>query len=241
MRPLTSSSVPRCHAVLLAGLLFATAGERALPAGVICRQECTNGSCAQARCDKAVATDGYSRCAGGSQPLGGPMYSCWCAAWGKPLASSQALIAAARDGGADTTSQPAVEISQPEAMDAAMHTSNPWVATLIGALHDGKHWAEGPVEGLVHDSHLDPATAALSHSAALRFSGQVTSNGLGAVQIDLLVEGDVAQLSRLERHVDAASPGVISPRKINGTVTAGGLHGSLQVTAADGRQQAIQW
>jgi len=226
--------------VILAGLLLAAAGDRAFAAGSICRQDCRNGPCAQTFCEKAGPTGGYCRCSGGSQSWGGTTYSSWCAAWGQPL-SSCVPAAPVLDAGGNAVSQPAAQITRPEVMAAALRAANPWVATLVGALQDGTRWMDGPAQGLVHDSYFDAATAVLSHTAALSFTGQVTSNGLGTAQIDVLVAGDVVQLSRLKHYVDAAAPAAIPPRQVHGAVTAGGLHGSLQVTADDGRTQAIQW
>jgi hypothetical protein len=238
-RRASAATRPRRLAAVLAGLLLAGGGERAFAAGSICRQDCGKGRCAQVLCQNAGPAGGYARCAGGSQPwAGGPVYSSWCVAWGRSYAAAAAPVA---EAGGHGVSQPAVAITQPEVMAAALRAANPWVATLVGALQDGTRWLDGPAQGLLHDSYVDEVTAALSHTAAQPFTARVTSNGLGAAQIDILVTGDVARLSRLQHYVDGAAPAAILPRQIHGAVTAGGLHGLLHATGADGRTQVIEW
>jgi hypothetical protein len=125
-------------------------------------------------------------------------------------------------------------------MMAAARSANPWVATLLAALQDGTRWAEGPVQGLLHDSEVD-ATRRTDHSVALPFAGQATRTLSGALQIDIRVSGDFSRLPHLERQAPAGAPPTIPANEIHGSVTAGGMHGALLVSAADGRSQTIQW
>lgn len=123
----------------------------------------------------------------------------------------------------------------------ALRRQNPYVATLVSALQDVSNWADGPVEGMIHDSYYDPASFTLTHTAALAFVGHVAAGGFGTVQIDVTVIGDIMQLTRLQAYADSATPAAVPPRSVHGTVTDGGLHGSLQVIALDGRSETIQW
>lgn len=217
----------------IAALLLAM--PRPSAAAVICQQDCTGGTCAQASCGKAPS-GGFSHCAGGLLAWDGAVYSSWCLAWGQPLAPSRLPIQAVDPA---TGAAPNAAIPQPEAMTAAVRSANPWVATLLAALQETR-WASGPVQGLVHDSHVD-TTMTTNHSAAIHFAGQAQRTAAGGLQIDIRVAGDAEQLSHLARQAAASSPAAVAPREIHGSVTADGLHGTLQVNAADGRQQTIQW
>jgi hypothetical protein len=44
-----------------------------------------------------------------------------------------------------------------------------------------------------------------------------------------------------DQYSDSMAPGAVSPRTLHGVVTEGGLHGSVQVVAEDGRSETIQW
>jgi hypothetical protein len=229
------------YAVVLAALHFLAPAEPPVRAGVLCRQDCKDGPCAQAGCDLAGSGSGYSRCAGGAESWDGQTYSSWCAAWGEPPAASLAP-AAVQEGGESAIAGPlATGISQSAAMTAALRAADPWVATLITALRDGTHWVDGRAHGLLHDSYFDAARGSLIHTAALAFEARATSTVLGEMQIDILVSGDLGQLSHIKRQVASTMPAAIPPREIHGQVTAGGLHGSLLVLGADTRQQTIRW
>jgi hypothetical protein len=235
----TISGTPRLHFVVLAGLLFAGAGDRAFAAGAVCKQDCKKGPCAQVLCAKAGPAGGYCRCGGGALSWDGTTYSAWCAAWGQ--LSSCVPVTPVLDPAGHPIDQPAAQITQPSTMADALRAANPWVATLVSALQDGTRWVDAPAQGLLHDSSFDTKPGALSHATALPFTGQVTTGGLGTAQIDIVVSGDLGQLSRLKHLADAVAPGAIPPREVHGTVSAGGLHGALLVTGNGGKTQAIQW
>jgi len=163
---------------------------RPAAAAVLCQQECASGACAQVSCGRA-ASGGFSHCTGGLLSWNDGAYTSWCLAWGQPLASS-GLPGSTAEVGTSALADDA--ISHPEAMTAAVRAANPWVAALLAALHDAR-WANGPTQGLLHESYVD-ATMTTRHSAA---------------------------------------------RDVHGSLTAGGRHGTLLVSATDGRQQAIQW
>jgi hypothetical protein len=61
------------------------------------------------------------------------------------------------------------------------------------------------------------------------------------VQIDIVVTGNLGQMSRLKHVADGLAPGAIPPREVHGTVSAGGMHGALVVSGNGGKTQAIQW
>ena len=235
-RPATALLPP----LAVAALLLAAAGGPVFAAGMVCGQECKNGSCAQTLCASAGSAGGYRHCSGGSQSWGGATHSCWCASWGQALAAGVPATPTG-DGAGSVVSQVPAQITQPAVLAATLRAANPWVATLVSALEDGPRWVDAPARGLIHDSYFDAAAATLSHTPAVPFTGQVTSDGLGTAKIDIVVTGEITRLSRLVEHAAATSPAAIPPQQVHGSVSAGGLHGSLQVTAADGRTQTIQW
>jgi len=134
-----------------------------------------------------------------------------------------------------------VQLENAQKLAQALRSRNPYVATLVRAVQDLSNWAEGPVEGLIHDSYYDDSQGVLTHTATLPFAGRVVTNGLGTAQINVTVNGDMTRLAHLKSYSDSATPSAVPPRLVQGTVTDGGLHGSLQVVAADGRSETLQW
>jgi hypothetical protein len=216
--------------------LLAAASRPASAGGLVCRQDCAKGPCSQVKCEPSRPGPGgsFCRCAAAAEVWGGTTYAAWCSAWGhapdptcvQPVGNAAPLPPQLPNAGA---------------MLLALRGRNPYVATLVSALQDGPRWIEGPVEGLVHDILYDESRSVLDHNAALRFTGQAITGGLDSAQIEIAVTGDIRQLSHLKGHSDAATPSALPPRLVRGTVTAGGSHGSLQVTALDGRTETIQW
>jgi hypothetical protein len=127
------------------------------------------------------------------------------------------------------------------AMMAAAQAGNPYLVILLKALQDGQDWAAGPVHGFIHDSQYDETTGVLSHTTALAFTGAIIPGGTDAVQVDLAVSGDIRQLARLQQYVAATTPSAVPPLLVHGTITSGGLHGSVLITGVTGSSQTVQW
>jgi hypothetical protein len=134
-----------------------------------------------------------------------------------------------------------MQVPNAAAMAAALAAQNPYVATLVQALQSGGAWAGGPVQGLFHDSYYDVTASKLSHTPALTFVGRVMATETGVVQVDVTLTGDITQLAWLGQYSAALATGVVAPQTIHGTVSAGGLHGTLLVTGSGGQSQSIQW
>jgi hypothetical protein len=235
--------VPPYLLPLIGGLfLFILASLPARATGLICKQDCVKGSCAQATCErvKAGQPDGFCNCVSASETLDGSTYSSWCSAWGQPQPAC-ASQEPARDAEGNPLPETSVQLENSQELAQALGSRNPYVAALVRALEDLSNWADGPVAGFVHDSYYDESQGSLTHTAALSFAGSVVMNGLGAAQIDITVGGDMTGLSHLKSYSDVATPSAIPPQHVQGTVTDGGLHGSLQVAAADGRSETLQW
>jgi hypothetical protein len=240
---LKKTKVPPHLLALLGGLfIFSTPSFPAWAAGLACRQDCSKGSCSQVTCDKVKPgqPNGFCRCSSASETLDGKTYSSWCSAWGQPQPAC-ASQEPARDGEGSPLLETSVQLANVQEMAQALRSRNPYVATLVRAIQDLSRWAQGPVEGLLHDSYYDDSQGVLTHTAALSFAGSVVTSGLGTAQIDITVSGDMTQLSHLKSYSDSATPSAIPPRLVQGTVTDGGLHGSLQVLAPDGRSETLQW
>jgi hypothetical protein len=235
--PPARADLRRSLAVFAGGLLLLAAASRPASAGgLVCRQDCAKGACPQVKCERARpgVPGSFCRCQAGAELWGSTTYAAWCSAWGhapEPTCIQPVGNAA----------PPAPQLPNADAMAKALRGSNPYVATLVTALQDGQRWIEGPIEGLIHDSLYDEPRSALAHDAVLRFTGQAVTGGLDSAQIDITVTGDLRQLGHLKQHADAATPLALPPQLVHGTVTAGGSHGSLQVTALDGRTEVIQW
>ncbi|HET9226676.1 MAG TPA: hypothetical protein VFR31_08415 [Thermoanaerobaculia bacterium] len=214
-----------CSLALGGFLVIASApASPAMAAGLSCLQERD----AQGTCGDAQG-NGSCECSFGALPWGETTSTTWCRTSGKPQPACR------RPAPADE--QPEAQLPEAEAMARALESRNPYVATLVHTLQEGRRWVDGPVNGILHDSDYDPTTGELSHSPALRFSGHVIQNGLGAAGIEITVAGDLGRLVHLKSQAGSAVP----PRTIQGTVTGGGLHGSLQVLGVDGRSETIQW
>ncbi|HXN58059.1 MAG TPA: hypothetical protein VN912_05685, partial [Candidatus Angelobacter sp.] len=166
--------------------------------------------------------------------------SVWCAASGQPLTACVPPTPVA-DANGNPVSQPPPQLTNPDAMAAALAASNPYVATLVAALESGTQWVQSPVQGLIHDSSYDPTLTQVTFTAALPFAAQVTTDNLGGAQLSITVTGDITQLVNLQQYASSTTPAAVPPQSVQGSITSGGLHGSLQVTAASGAIQAIQW
>lgn len=224
-------------------LLLATASRPASAAGLVCRQDCSKGPCAQTECAlvKPGAPSGFCRCNGAAEVWGDTIYAAWCSAWGRPPEPACAPLTPGVDANGRPLAQPPAQLANAAAMALVLRGRNPYVATLVRAMQDGSRWLEGPVEGLVHDSFYDASRSDLSHTPVLRFTGRVDTAVLDIAQVDITVSGDIKGLTHLKHHADAATPSAVPPQFVHGTVTAGGAHGSLQVIALDGRSETIQW
>ncbi len=223
---------------LTALLLLAAAAPASRAQGLACAQDCSSGSCAQADC-AAAAAGGFCECGGGALPWGGDSYLAYCRAWGAPQAGcGRATPAPDPSAIAAPTAAAPAPLPSAAAMEGALAAQNPYVATAIKALRDGDGWAAGPVHGLLHGARYESASG-LAHGPALAFVGQVTATGAGAFQIDVTIAGDTSQLALPS--LAAAAPAAFPPQSIHGTVTGGGLHGSLAVTAPAGSLQNIEW
>jgi hypothetical protein len=231
-------------ATILGGLWGFAASVPTWAAGFACRQDCSNGPCTQTACERIEAgqTGGWCRCTSASEAWDDTTFSAWCVAWEQPQpACSPQDGEAVQDEEGRSLPQAPVDLPNAEVLAETLSLRNPYVATLVSALQDGSNWVEGSVQGLIHDSYYDPSLFTLTHTAALAFVGNVTMGGIDAAQIDITVSGDIKQLARLKTYADSAAPSAMPPRSIQGTVTDGGLHGSLQVIAFDGRSETIQW
>jgi len=127
------------------------------------------------------------------------------------------------------------------AMMQALESRNPYVATLIDALQQSGSWVAGTVQGLIHDSQYDEISGDLSNGTAVPFTGGVTTGGLDSAQVQITVNGDLRQLTGLKQYVDSMAGAPVPPASVHGTVTDGGLHGSLLVVGLDGASETIQW
>jgi hypothetical protein len=223
----------RIRSLLIA--LLSTLGALAPPAhanGLACEQDCSSGACLQAACGQPASGSGFCDCSSGALPWGGDTFAAYCRGWGQPGPGCAQQVPAG-DGSAS-------QLANTDAMSAAVAGQNPYVATLLLAMQGRNGWAGGPVQGLFHDSHYDATAGRLSHTTALAFVGTVTMTG-GVAQIDVTVTGDLTRLGWLKQYSDALATGAVLPQSIHGTVSAGGLHGSLLAAGAGGQSQTIQW
>lgn len=229
---------------ILGGLWVFAACAPTWAAGFACQQDCSTGPCTQAACVKVAAgpTSGWCRCASASESWDDATFSAWCVAWEQPqpVCSPQDGEAVQDEEGRSLPQAP-VDLPNAEVLVETLSLQNPYVATLVSALQNGSNWVEGSVQGLIHDSYYDPSLFTLTHSAALTFVGTVTMGAVDVAQIDITVSGDIKQLPRLKTYADSAAPSATPPRSIQGTVTDGGLHGSLQVIGFDETSETIQW
>ena len=215
--------------------------------GLACRQDCTAGACLQTECVTAVAGKGACRCAGGAVPWAEGTYASWCRSWSRPAADQACAPAPSAEElekarfAEPGLGQPDLRLADAKAMLDLLAIENPYVSTLVGVLIEDGSWVEGPFEGEIHDSRFDEGTATLVHAPALRLAGLVVTGGVGAAQVQLSVGGDLGSLVYLRGLALAAAPSSLVPSGLTGTVTDRGLHGTLVVTAADGKSETIQW
>lgn len=219
-------------ALLFAGAaLVGSVGSSAMAAGLECSQDCSSGSCVQAMCGAATQGQGFCACRSGATPWSDSLYASWCSASGRPQPScvETAGIAPARLAHADVLAN-------------ALQSRNPYVATLLTAMLDDQRWADGPVEGVVHESRFDEQAGLGLHAPAIRFVGQAISGALDATQINVTVLGDLGTMGALSRELGNGGAGLpVTPRSIQGTITEGGLHGSLVVIGPNGQSETVQW
>jgi hypothetical protein len=220
--------------------LLAAATPTAHAAGVACQQDCAGGACQQAACAWSSAGTGTCDCRSGALPWGASTFAAYCRQWGSPGPSCY-QPAPYQNPTSSSLPSPAPQITNAPVMTTALASQSPYVATLVEAMRNGDNWAVGPVRGIIHDSHLDTATGLVTHTAAISFVGQVVTTAAGSAQIAVTVSGDITQLTWLKAATDALVTGAIQPVSFQGTVTAGGLHGSLLVAGSGGQSQTIQW
>lgn len=223
--------------LFFAALLFLAPQYPSLAAGLACRQDCGTGVCQQVGCDRGAPGNGTCQCGSGAVPLGATTFGSWCLAW--ESIHSPCTAPAAPAGAASPAT--GASLTNAAAMTGAVQGSNPYLAILLRAVQDGQNWATGPVRGFIHDSQYDETTGVLSHTVALPFTGAIIPGGTDAVQIDLAVAGDVRQLAGLQQYVATTTPAAVPPLLVHGTITSGGLHGSLLVTGVTGSSQTVQW
>lgn len=223
------------HTLLAALSILLAATLAASAATFACEQDCSSGACLQAACAPSVAGAGFCECSNGALPWGDTTFAAYCSAWGQP---GPGCPQAAQGANAIP---PSMQLANAATMTATLAAQNPYVATLLQAMTSGGSWPGGPVQGLLHDSHYDATAGRLSHTAALAFAGQVTMTGAGVVQVDVNLTGDLTQLTWLKQYSAALATEVVAPQTIHGTVSAGGLHGSLLVLGTGGQSQTIQW
>jgi len=147
-----------------------------------------------------------------------------------------------QDDSGRALAQPPAEVPHADALAAALQSSNPYVATLVAAMLEDQRWAEGAVEGLIHETRNDEQVGVVLHSQAIRFVGQVIQGGVGAAQLTMTVLGDLGTLGALSRASGGAGAKVpVAPRTIQGVITEGGLHGNLVVIGGNGQSETVQW
>jgi hypothetical protein len=223
----------RYGAALLLGMgLFSFAAGEVEGAGLACLQSCSGSACSQVFCGPATGS-GFCECMSGALPWAATgTFAAYCTT-STPLSTNN--CAPPSPPGVS----PSTKLPNATVMNLALMNQNPFVAALVRALQRDAGWVTGPVEGVIHDSQYDSATARTSHEPAIAFAGQVTQIGSDSSQLDIVVAGDISQLRWMKRYSD--SFGAEPPRSIHGTVSGGGTHGSLQVLAATGAAQILQW
>lgn len=227
--------------VLLMTLTLAAVGLSPLEAqGFECTQRCSAGACSQSVCDVAQGA-GFCACRNGSLPWSDTVYASWCRASGKPPSKCAAPLPL-QDAAGKALAQPPAAVPHADALMAALASRNPYVATLVTAMLEEQQWADGPVEGLVHESRSDEQSGVVLHSQAIRFVGQVIQGGVNAAQLTVTVLGDLGMLAFLSQAAGSAgNKGPVAPRTIQGVILEGGLHGSLAVIGGNGQSETVQW
>ncbi|HEX5759085.1 MAG TPA: hypothetical protein VF121_07810 [Thermoanaerobaculia bacterium] len=230
--------------LVVVGLFLAAAPAAA--GGFACGQDCTVGECSQTACAIEEAGVGSCRCAERAIAWADGTYASWCRSWSHPAANQGCAPSPSAEESAALSQAPGfgrpdLRLDDPEAVLAVLGSRNLYLSTLVGALIEDGSWVEGPVQGLIHDSRFDEATASLAHAPALRFTGLVVTGGLGAAQIQLTVHGDLGGFAHLRERALAVAPASLVPVSLSGTVTEQGRHGSLVIAAGDGKSETIQW
>lgn len=235
--------IERWTLAIVLGFLLAPA---AVAGGFVCRQDCTTGACAQAACAIEEAGTGFCRCAERAVSWREGTYASWCRSWVRPAATQPCAPSptAEEKEGAPTTpglGQPDLRLADSETMLGLLTSKNPYVAALLGVLIEDGSWVEGPIEGQIHDSRFNEEAAALAHAPALRLTGLVVTGGVGAAQVQVTLQGDLGSFTHLRELALAATPSALVPSILTGTVTDRGAHGTLVVTAGDGKSETLKW
>ncbi len=206
--------------------------------GVSCQQSCSGGSCQQAIC--VPASSGSCSCLAGAVRLTANDFAAFCGAWGQTGPTCQpapALVSGVTPG---TASPASAALANAGSMMTVLASQNPYAAALLRALNQQGAWAVGTVQGIIHGAHHDSVTGATTHDTAVPFSASI-SLAAGTATVNILVQGDLTQLTRLQQYCASSVPSAAVPASISGTVVQGGLHGALQITPTAGPSQSIQW
>jgi hypothetical protein len=216
--------------VVLGTGMAVSAASTLFAAGFSCSQDCSSGACAQAQCAPASQGQGFCACRSGAIPWSDSLYASWCSASGNQLPCATTPRAAAP------------RIAHGDALASALQSRNPFVAALVTAMLDDQRWGDGPVEGVLQESRFNGVTGAGDHSQAVRFVAQVIPGALDAVELNVTVLGDLGAMAELSHAmtIGSARPPVV-PQSIQGTVTEGGLHGTLVVLGVNGQSETLQW
>jgi hypothetical protein len=228
------------HYALLCWIAMTLAGAwEGYGAGVSCQQACVSGACDQAVC-AWISAGGACSCISGAVRLGsGVDFAAYCGAWGAPGAACKSTLVLA-PGMAANPGQATSAAPSSISMVTTLRSQNPYVAALMQALQQQGGWEIGSVQGLIHGAHYDTTTAKTSYDVGVPYAANVSAVS-GAVTVNIVVQGDLTQLTRLQQYCATSAPNAVAPASVAGTIAQGGLHGSLQVTAASGTSQAIQW
>jgi hypothetical protein len=216
--------------VVLGTGLAVSGASASLAAGFSCSQDCSSGACAQAQCAPASQGQGFCACRSGAIPWSDSLYASWCSASGnQPICSTTPRGVAPR-------------IAHGDALASSLQSRSPLVAALVTAMLDDQRWVDGPVEGVLHESRFNGVTGAGDHSQAVRFVAQVVSGALDAVQLNVTVLGDLGAMAELSHAMTSGSARpLVVPQSIQGTVTEGGLHGTLVVLGVNGQSETLDW
>lgn len=208
--------------------LGGSGGSAAMAAGLECFQDCSSGSCVQALCAASTQNQGFCACRSGALPWSDSLYASWCSASGRPQPNCM-------------TPTPAW-LAHADVLASALQSRNPFAATLVSAMLDDQRWAEGPVEGMVHESRFDAQAGLGLHSQAVRFVGQALAGGVDATHLSITVLGDLGTMGALSRALgNGAAQLPVTPQSIQGSVIEGGLHGSLVIFGPSGQSETVQW
>lgn len=226
----------RCWAVGLALFIVAVASSAQ---GRGCTQECPGGVCGQAHCQSSSSAGGACACESGAVRLDENTFAAYCHAWGAVTASCTGASMAPDDAAA--LQLPPMQNA--DAMISALMAQNPYVTALVVATVQiaSADFSGGPVSGTIHDSHYNTATGAVAHSAAVGFSGSLTTGSAGNGEIAITVQSGLSNLVWLTQYTASVAPDAVVPVSIRGTTSGGGEHGTLVVSGALGQTQTLQW